>query len=38
MGFNRCILPAGNIKRLPPVKGIGITGVKSVAEAVESLF
>jgi DNA repair protein RadA/Sms len=38
MGFNRCILPHGNLKRLPPMEGIGITGVRSVSEAVETLF
>jgi len=38
MGFTRCILPRGNLKRLAPVKGIDITGVASVGEAVETLF
>lgn len=38
MGFNRCILPHGNLKRLPPAEGIDIAGVKSVSEAVETLF
>jgi DNA repair protein RadA/Sms len=38
MGFNRCILPHGNLKRLPPMEGIDIAGVKSVSEAVETLF
>jgi DNA repair protein RadA/Sms len=38
MGFTRCILPLGNIKRLPPVKGMDIAGVRSVSEAVEALF
>jgi DNA repair protein RadA/Sms len=38
MGFSLCILPHGNIKRLPPLKGIDITGVRSVTEAVEALF
>jgi len=38
MGFNRCILPHGNLKRLPEVGGIETTGVRSVPEAVEALF
>jgi DNA repair protein RadA/Sms len=38
MGFNRCILPHGNLKRLPDMEGIEITGVRSVPEAVETLF
>jgi DNA repair protein RadA/Sms len=38
MGFTRCILPQGNLKRLPEAAGIQITGVRSVSEAVEALF
>ena len=38
MGFNRCILPLGNLKRLPVVEGIDVGGVRSVSEAVEQLF
>jgi DNA repair protein RadA/Sms len=38
MGFNRCILPQSNLKRLPEVEGIEIAGVRSVPEAVEALF
>jgi DNA repair protein RadA/Sms len=38
MGFTRCILPHGNLKRLPPERGIEISGVRSVSEAVETLF
>jgi DNA repair protein RadA/Sms len=38
MGFTRCILPHGNLKRLPPERGIDISGVRSVSEAVETLF
>jgi DNA repair protein RadA/Sms len=38
MGFTRCILPHSNLKRLPPMDGIDITGVRSVSEAVETLF
>jgi DNA repair protein RadA/Sms len=38
MGFTRCLVPAGNLKRLPEVKGIEITGVKTVSEVVENLF
>ena len=38
IGFDRCILPQSNLKRLPDVEGIRITGVRSVSEAVEALF
>jgi DNA repair protein RadA/Sms len=38
MGFNRCIVPQSNLKRLPAVEGVEITGVSTVSEAVESLF
>jgi DNA repair protein RadA/Sms len=38
MGFNRCLLPAGNIKRVGRVNGIEITGVQTVAEAIEALL
>jgi DNA repair protein RadA/Sms len=38
MGFIRCILPHGNLKRLPAMDGIDIAGVQSVEAAVETLF
>jgi DNA repair protein RadA/Sms len=38
MGFNRCIVPQSNLKRLPAMEGIEIVGVSTVSEAVESLF
>jgi len=38
MGFTRCLVPASNLKRLPEIKGIAITGVKTVSEVVENLF
>jgi DNA repair protein RadA/Sms len=38
MGFNRCIVPQSNLKRLPAVDGVEIAGVSTVSEAVESLF
>ncbi|HSM90437.1 MAG TPA: magnesium chelatase domain-containing protein, partial [Desulfobacterales bacterium] len=38
MGFNRCILPQSNLKRLADAEDIQVTGVRSVAEAVEALF
>jgi DNA repair protein RadA/Sms len=38
MGFTRCLVPAGNLKRLPGIEGIEITGVSTVAEVVENLF
>jgi DNA repair protein RadA/Sms len=38
MGFARCVVPAGNLKRIATPDGIDIVGVSSIAEAVESLF
>ena len=38
MGFNRCIVPQSNLKRLPAMEGVEIAGVNTVSEAVESLF
>ena len=38
MGFNRCIVPQSNLKRLPAMEGVAIAGVSTVSEAVESLF
>jgi DNA repair protein RadA/Sms len=38
MGFTRCLVPASNLKRLPEIEGIEITGVKTVSEVVENLF
>ncbi|HSO60723.1 MAG TPA: DNA repair protein RadA [Desulfobacterales bacterium] len=38
MGFNRCIVPQSNLDRLPAMEGVAIAGVRTVSEAVESLF
>ncbi len=38
LGFNRCLLPAGNLKTLDKPKGIELVGVRSAAEALEDLF
>lgn len=38
MGFGRCILPASNVARLADQPAIDIVGVKTVAEAMETLF
>jgi DNA repair protein RadA/Sms len=35
LGFKRCILPAGNLKQVK-VKGVELTGVKKVEEALET--
>jgi len=35
LGFKRCILPAGNLKQVK-VKGVELTGVKRVEEALET--
>jgi DNA repair protein RadA/Sms len=38
MGFRRFLVPHSNLKRLPDIEGIQITGVKTVSEVVENLF
>jgi DNA repair protein RadA/Sms len=38
LGFNRCLLPAGNLKNLDQPKGMLLIGVRSAAEALEYLF
>jgi DNA repair protein RadA/Sms len=38
MGFSRCILPQSNLKRMRPVDGIRICGVRNVTEGIEALF
>jgi DNA repair protein RadA/Sms len=38
MGFKRCLVPAGNIKRIRNLGGIKVTGIKTVSEAAEMLF
>jgi DNA repair protein RadA/Sms len=38
MGFKRCLVPQGNIRRLGTVPGITTIGVKTVEDALEQLF
>jgi DNA repair protein RadA/Sms len=38
MGFNRCMVPQGNSKRIREIDGIKVEGIKSVSEAVDILF
>jgi DNA repair protein RadA/Sms len=38
MGFTRCLVPDTNLKRIPKIEGIEISGVKTVGEAIEALF
>jgi DNA repair protein RadA/Sms len=38
MGFKRCLVPDGNIKRIRHIDGITVSGVKTVSEAAEMLF
>ncbi len=38
MGFNRCVVPEGNFKRLRGIDGVKVAGIKSVAEAVDMIF
>jgi DNA repair protein RadA/Sms len=38
MGFNRCVVPEGNFKRLRGINGVTVAGIKSVAEAVDMIF
>jgi len=38
MGFKRCLVPDSNLKRIPDIDGIEISGIKKVSEAVDTLF
>jgi DNA repair protein RadA/Sms len=38
MGFQRCLVPQSNLKRIPQFDGIEIAGVNTVSELVEALF
>jgi DNA repair protein RadA/Sms len=38
LGFNRCLLPYGNLKNLDKPSGIQLVGVRSATEALEDLF
>jgi DNA repair protein RadA/Sms len=38
LGFDRCLLPAGNLKSLEPPPGIELVGVRSAEEALEGMF
>ncbi len=38
MGFKRCLVPDGNLKRIRHIDGITVRGVKTVSGAVEMLF
>jgi len=38
LGFDRCLLPAGNLKSLEPPSGIELVGVRSAEEALEGMF
>jgi len=38
MGFTRCLVPESNVKRMSSIKNIEITGIKTVSDAIETLF
>jgi DNA repair protein RadA/Sms len=38
MGFKRCLVPDSNLKRIPDIDGIKISGISKVSEAVDTLF
>jgi DNA repair protein RadA/Sms len=38
MGFERCLVPHSNMRRMESVPGIKTIGVRSVEEALENLF
>jgi len=38
MGFSKCFVPASNLKRISPIKGIELIGIRTVSEAMEELF
>jgi DNA repair protein RadA/Sms len=38
MGFKRCLVPDGNLKRIADIDGIEVAGIKTVPAAIERLF
>jgi DNA repair protein RadA/Sms len=38
MGFRRCLIPQGNVVRMPVIDGMELIGVKTVSDAIENLF
>ena len=38
MGFKHCLVPHSNLKRIPDIDGIKVSGISRVAEAVDTLF
>ncbi len=38
LGFERCLLPAGNCKNIDPPAGLKLVAIRSVQEALEHLF
>ncbi|MBI5695496.1 MAG: DNA repair protein RadA, partial [Nitrospirae bacterium] len=38
LGFDRCVMPKSNLKKLPKVKGIELVGVEQVDEALEVIL
>ncbi|MDY6790703.1 MAG: DNA repair protein RadA [Thermodesulfobacteriota bacterium] len=38
MGFTRCLVPESNLKRMSNITGIDMTGIKTIAECIETLF
>jgi len=38
MGFKRCLVPDSNLKRIPDIDGIKVSGIRKVSEAVDTLF
>ncbi len=38
MGFENCLLPYSNLKRMHDEQRIAVTGVKTISEAIEALF
>jgi len=38
LGFDRCVLPASSLKKMPKVKGIELVGVEQVDDALQALL
>ncbi|MBW1866677.1 MAG: DNA repair protein RadA, partial [Deltaproteobacteria bacterium] len=38
MGFTRCLIPENNLKRVSAIKDIEMIGIKTVSQAIETLF
>ena len=38
LGFRRCLLPARNLEKMEPIRGIELTGVRELSDALDAIF